>query len=96
VVEAVCDLVDEIAPDQGLGSRRSLISFVEDRPGHDRRYAIDASRLTRDLGWTPSETFSSGLRKTVEWYVVNRAWWEKLRRRYDGRRLGLSAPRSTG
>jgi dTDP-glucose 4,6-dehydratase len=94
VVEAVCDLVDEIAPDQGLGSRRSLISFVEDRPGHDRRYAIDASRLTRDLGWTPSETFSTGLRKTVEWYVANRTWWEKLRRRYDGRRLGLSAPRS--
>jgi dTDP-glucose 4,6-dehydratase len=96
VVEAVCDLVDEIAPDQGLGSRRSLITFVEDRPGHDRRYAIDSSRLTRDLGWTPSETFSSGLRKTVEWYVANRAWWEKLRRRYDGRRLGLSPLRSTG
>ena len=94
VVEAICDLVDEMAPERRSGSRRSLITFVEDRPGHDLRYAIDASKLTRDLGWAPSETFATGLRKTVEWYVANRAWWEKLRQRYDGRRLGLSALRS--
>jgi dTDP-glucose 4,6-dehydratase len=94
VVEAVCDLVDEIVP--GSGSRRDLITFVDDRPGHDERYAIDASKLARDLGWAPGETFDSGLRKTVEWYVANRASWEKLRRRYDGRRLGLGAQRPTG
>jgi dTDP-glucose 4,6-dehydratase len=91
VVEAICQLVDEITP--GSSSCRDLITFVDDRPGHDLRYAIDASKLARDLGWTPRETFDSGLRKTVEWYVTNRAWWEKLRYRYDGRRLGLRARR---
>jgi dTDP-glucose 4,6-dehydratase len=96
VVEAVCDLVDEMAPEPCSGSRRSLITFVEDRPGHDRRYAIDASKLARDLGWTPSETFATGLRKTVEWYVTNQAWWEKLRQRYDGRRLGRGALQPAG
>ena len=94
VVEAICDLVDEMAPD-GC-SRRSLITFVDDRPGHDQRYAIDASKLMRELGWAPGETFDTGLRKTVEWYVRNRAWWEKLRQRYDGRRLGRGALRPTG
>jgi dTDP-glucose 4,6-dehydratase len=89
VVEAICDLVDELAPQRSSGSRRNLITFVDDRPGHDQRYAVDPSKLTRDLGWQPRETFDTGLRKTVEWYVANRAWWEPLRRRYDGRRLGL-------
>lgn len=95
VVEAICNLVDEMAPEASCGSRRDLITFVNDRPGHDQRYAIDASKLARDLGWAPSETFESGLRKTVEWYVTNRAWWEKLRRRYDGRRLGRGTPQPT-
>jgi dTDP-glucose 4,6-dehydratase len=89
VVEAICDLVDELALQRSSGSRRNLITFVDDRPGHDQRYAVDPSKLTRDLGWQPRETFDTGLRKTVEWYVANRAWWEPLRRRYDGRRLGL-------
>jgi dTDP-glucose 4,6-dehydratase len=96
VVEAICDLVDEMAPAGPSRSRRSLITFVDDRPGHDQRYAIDASKLTRDLGWAPRETFDTGLRKTVEWYLTNRAWWEKLRPRYDGRRLGRGALRPTG
>jgi dTDP-glucose 4,6-dehydratase len=96
VVEAICDLVDEIAPVHRVGCCRDLITFVDDRPGHDQRYAIDASKLTRDLGWQPAETFDTGLRKTVEWYVTHRAWWEKLRRRYDGRRLGRGALRPTG
>jgi dTDP-glucose 4,6-dehydratase len=96
VVEAICDLVDEMAPGGSLGSRRDLITFVDDRPGHDQRYAIDASKLTHDLGWAPRETFGTGLRKTVEWYLANRAWWEKLSRRYDGRRLGRGALRPTG
>jgi dTDP-glucose 4,6-dehydratase len=89
VVEAICDLVDEMAPEPGAGPRRDLITFVDDRPGHDERYAMDSSKLTRELGWAPRETFETGLRKTVGWYLANRPWWQALRQRYDGRRLGL-------
>lgn len=89
VVEAICDTVDALAPAGDGRSRRSLIAFVTDRPGHDLRYAIDASKIRRDLGWEPRETFETGLRKTVAWYLANRPWWERLRaERYDGRRLG--------
>ena len=71
-------------------SRRGLITFVTDRPGHDRRYAIDATKLERELGWRAAETFDSGLAKTVRWYLDNRAWWEPLRNGvYAGERLGL-------
>jgi dTDP-glucose 4,6-dehydratase len=88
VVQAVADILDEIVPIKGL-DRRSLIEFVEDRPGHDVRYAIDAAKITRELGWKAQETFESGLRKTVEWYVANRNWWQPLRRdKYAGQRLG--------
>ena len=73
IVEMVCDLVDEMAPRAG-GSRRELITYVKDRPGHDRRYAIDARKIERELGWKPKETFESGLRKTVRWYLENEAW----------------------
>jgi dTDP-glucose 4,6-dehydratase len=73
IVETICDLVDEMAP-QLPGSRRKLITFVEDRPGHDRRYAMDASKIERELGWRPKETFESGIRKTVSWYLENDAW----------------------
>lgn len=73
VVEAICELLAELAPQQpGLAHYRDLISYVTDRPGHDQRYAIDASKIQRELGWTPTETFETGLRKTVEWYL-NRA-----------------------
>jgi dTDP-glucose 4,6-dehydratase len=72
VVKAVCRLVDELAPDPTIGPREALITFVPDRPGHDFRYAIDASKIKRDLGWQPEETFKSGLRKTVAWYLENR------------------------
>ena len=84
VVRRVCAILDEIcpAPDAiGKGGRESLITFVEDRPGHDVRYAIDAAKLRRELGWSPAESFESGLRKTVKWYVDNRWWWERLRAR---------------
>lgn len=84
VVRRVCAILDEIcpAPDAiGKGGRESLITFVEDRPGHDFRYAIDAAKLRRELGWSPAESFESGLRKTVKWYVDNRWWWERLRAR---------------
>jgi dTDP-glucose 4,6-dehydratase len=90
VVEAICDLVDEMAPERRSVSRRNLITFVDDRPGHDERYGMDTSKIVRDLGWRPRESFDTGLRKTVEWYVTNPGWWEALRQRYDGRRLGLS------
>ncbi|MGA8763456.1 MAG: dTDP-glucose 4,6-dehydratase [Candidatus Sulfotelmatobacter sp.] len=73
IVGTICDLVDEMAPRRGA-SRRELISFVKDRPGHDRRYAMDASKIEHELGWKPQETFESGLRKTVEWYLDNEVW----------------------
>jgi dTDP-glucose 4,6-dehydratase len=92
VVEAICALMDELAPNQKIGPRRSLIDFVADRPGHDLRYAIDTAKIASELGWEPSETFSTGLRKTVTWYLANRAWWERIRSGvYRGERLGVVA-----
>jgi dTDP-glucose 4,6-dehydratase len=73
IVRAVCDIVDEMAPRAG-GSRRELITFVKDRPGHDRRYAMDAQKIERELGWRPKETFETGIRKTVRWYLENEVW----------------------
>ncbi len=89
VVRAICALVDELAPD-GSGPRENLITFVADRPGHDLRYAIDASKIARELGWRPRETFESGLRKTVAWYLDNPEWWRRIRSGvYQGQRLGV-------
>lgn len=89
VVHTLCDLLDELVPAER--SRRDLITYVSDRPGHDLRYAIDASKIERELGWTPRHTFESGLRTTVEWYLARQDWWEPLRSAvYDGSRLGLS------
>jgi dTDP-glucose 4,6-dehydratase len=73
VVHTLCDLLDELRP-KDVGSYADQITFVKDRPGHDRRYAIDARKLERELGWKPAETIESGLRKTVEWYLSNQAW----------------------
>jgi dTDP-glucose 4,6-dehydratase len=88
VVCSICDLLDELAPVNR--SRRELIEFVADRPGHDRRYAIDPSRTENELGWRAQESFTTGLRKTVQWYLDNPDWWRPLRRNvYDGSRLGL-------
>ncbi|WP_395667207.1 dTDP-glucose 4,6-dehydratase [Methylocella sp.] len=90
VVRGVCALVDELAPDPALAPRENLIEFVSDRPGHDLRYAIDPGKIGDDLGWRPRETFESGLRRTVEWYLSNRGWWERIRSRvYGGERLGV-------
>ncbi len=90
VVRIICALIDELAPDAAIGPRERLIQFVSDRPGHDLRYAIDASKIERELGWVPSETFETGLRKTVMWYLQNRGWWERVRSgSYRGERLGL-------
>ncbi len=88
VVEMICDLLDQQAP--GDTSRRELIAFVADRPGHDRRYAIDASKIQSELGWRPQETFEAGLEKTVRWFLERRDWWEPLRLKYRGQRLGLA------
>ena len=80
VVETICDLLEELAPVKPLGvnNYRDLITFVRDRPGHDVRYAIDASKIERELGWVPEETFETGLRKTVQWYLDNRSWWARV------------------
>jgi len=89
VVHAICDLLDELTPAQE--SRRTLITYVDDRPGHDARYAMDISKIKRELNWQPVETFETGLRKTVQWYLENPGWWQKIREgRYVGDRLGLS------
>ena len=92
VVHAIADLVDELAPALAGGApRRSLVEYVTDRPGHDLRYAIDASKIERELGWRPRETFETGLRKTVQWYLDHRAWWERVQAgTYRGERLGLA------
>jgi dTDP-glucose 4,6-dehydratase len=91
VVEAICDLVDELAPNQRKASRRELISYVTDRPGHDLRYAIDASKVAREFGWTPKHDFETGLRKTVQWYLENDGWWRDIRSgAYRGERLGVA------
>jgi dTDP-glucose 4,6-dehydratase len=83
VVTTICDLVDEMRPVTGSGpdgsSRRNLITYVQDRPGHDRRYAIDARKIARELGWQPSVDFEGGLRKTVLWYLDNAAWIDGVR-----------------
>jgi len=89
VVEMICDLLDEQSPSK-TGSRRTLITFVPDRPGHDRRYAIDPSKIENTLGWRPRESFESGLARTVRWYLENRCWWEEiLHRGYRVERAGL-------
>lgn len=80
VVETICDLLDELAPNkpEGVVNYRDLITFVTDRPGHDARYAIDADKIQNDLNWSPEETFESGIRKTVQWYLSNQDWWQRV------------------
>ena len=93
VVETICDLLEELAPHKpaGVAAYRDLITFVTDRPGHDLRYAIDAGKIERDLGWVPQESFETGIRKTVQWYLDNREWWQHVQDgSYQGQRLGLS------
>jgi dTDP-glucose 4,6-dehydratase len=69
-VQTICDTLDELRPDPAIGRRQSLIEFVADRPGHDQRYAIDAGKIARELSWSPRESFESGLRKTIDWYLA--------------------------
>jgi dTDP-glucose 4,6-dehydratase len=79
LVRHICDLLDELVPRAGAAPRRELIAFVKDRPGHDLRYAIDFSKLTDELGWLPQETFDSGIRKTIEWYLDHQAWVDQVK-----------------
>lgn len=88
VVRRICAVLDELAP--AAAPHAALIRFVADRPGHDARYAIDATKLESELGWRAQETFDSGIEKTVRWYLDNGWWWQPLRQRYDGARLGLA------
>jgi dTDP-glucose 4,6-dehydratase len=87
VVRRICAVLDELVP--GNRSREELIEFVTDRPGHDARYAIDATKLETELGWRAQEDFDSGIEKTIQWYLDNEWWWRPLRDRYSGERLGL-------
>lgn len=90
VVETICDLLEELLP-KTEAPYRDLITFVNDRPGHDYRYAIDATKIAKDLRWTPEETFESGIRKTVQWYLENEEWWRRVQDgSYQGERLGMN------
>lgn len=90
IVKTICSILDELEPSSQLKSYQELITYVKDRPGHDLRYAIDATRLEQELGWTPAETFETGIRKTVQWYLENRLWWQRIQAgSYRQERLGL-------
>jgi len=92
VVKTICTILDELSPKKNGERYEEQITFVSDRPGHDFRYAIDATKIKSELGWTPLETFETGLTKTVQWYLDNRDWWEPiLKKHYQGERLGGSA-----
>ncbi|EIU7613859.1 dTDP-glucose 4,6-dehydratase [Vibrio vulnificus] len=93
VVKTICSLLEELVPNkpQGVAQYLDLITYVKDRPGHDVRYAIDASKIERELGWKPQETFETGIRKTVEWYLNNQEWWSRvLDGSYSRERLGAN------
>ena len=91
IVDAVCSILDELRPKTDGSKYDSQITFVKDRPGHDRRYAIDASKIKRELGWEPKETFETGIRKTVEWYLENTEWVDDIiNGKYQCQRLGLA------
>lgn len=95
VVKTICAMLDRKRPRENGKPHSDLIAFVDDRPGHDRRYAIDATKIERELGWTPRETFESGLEKTVQWYLDNEWWWHPIRHgRYAGQRLGTAMART--
>jgi len=90
IVKTICNLLDNIRPSENLKSYQELITFVKDRPGHDFRYAIDSSKLQNKLGWSPKETFETGIRKTIEWYLENITWWQDIQNNtYQQERLGV-------
>ena len=97
VVDTLCALLDELVPDSDYAPHAGLKTFVADRPGHDWRYAIDATKIRDQLGWQPQETFESGMRRTVQWYLDNLDWCNAVNEdSYEGQRLGLAQPASKG
>jgi dTDP-glucose 4,6-dehydratase len=96
IVETICDHLDRVSPHQGR-SRRELITFVRDRPGHDRRYAIDAAKIETELGWRAQECFETGIEKTIAWYLKNGEWWRAiLDRGYEAKRIGIASVAAAG
>ena len=90
IVNSICDTLDELKP-SNKGKYRDLITFVKDRPGHDFRYAINAEKIRKNLGWYPNESFSTGIKKTIEWYLKNEEWWKNIKdKKYNQERLGES------
>lgn len=90
IVRKICSILDEIVPEPAVEKHEELITFVTDRPGHDKRYAIDVTKIQNELGWKPQETFDSGIRKTVEWYLENLDWCDTVMKgKYDLQRLGI-------
>ncbi|MBM4399118.1 MAG: dTDP-glucose 4,6-dehydratase [Candidatus Cloacimonetes bacterium] len=91
IVKLICQILDELSPSADGKPYESLITYVADRPGHDLRYAIDASKIQNELGWTPKETFQTGIRKTIRWYLDNKQWWQTIQdKKYQQQRLGLN------
>jgi dTDP-glucose 4,6-dehydratase len=90
IVKTICEKMNELAPREGNGKYEDLITYVTDRPGHDFRYAIDASKIRDELGWKPKESFTTGIDKTIRWYLDNKAWWKAIQdNTYQQERLGL-------
>ena len=92
IVESICTILDKLKPSNTGKSHNQMISFVKDRPGHDFRYAINTTKIKKDLNWEPKETFDSGLIKTIKWYLENENWWKKIQKNtYKQERLGVSS-----
>jgi dTDP-glucose 4,6-dehydratase len=89
IVKDICTILDEVKPAESGKSYHQLITFVKDRPGHDFRYAIDSTKIKQDLGWQPKDTFETGIKKTLDWYLNNSDWWQKIQNKtYKQQRLG--------
>ena len=90
IVKTICEILDDKIPRENKETYKMLIQYVEDRPGHDFRYAINSDKIKKDLGWVPEESFKSGIEKTINWYLENSKWWEKIQKKtYNQNRLGL-------
>jgi len=89
IVKRICRILDKTIPNSNGSSYQELVTYVEDRPGHDHRYAVDINKIKNNLGWSPAESFDTGIKKTIEWYLENKSWWRGLKKKYNQQRLGL-------